>query len=60
MGLDFIGIVWERFDLAIPQRFMEAPGMRALLDVLRGAAFKRALGAQSGYRSQETGRLAEL
>ena len=56
LGLDFIGLVWERFDLAIPQRRLETDAVQALLEVLRGDAFKRELGAQSGYRSDETGR----
>ena len=60
MGLDFLGITWERFDLAIPRRFVETEGMRTLLDTLRGTDFKRALGRQSGYRSDETGQLVEL
>lgn len=57
MGLDFIGLTWERFDLAIPQRYLETEAIEALLDALRGEAFKRELGAQSGYRSDETGRV---
>ena len=55
MGLDFIGLTWERFDLAIPRRHLENAGIRALLEVLRSEAFKRELGTQSGYRSDETG-----
>lgn len=57
LGLDFIGLTWERFDLAIPQRHLETDGLRALLDALNDAAFKRELDAQSGYRSDETGTL---
>ena len=57
LGLDFIGLVWERFDLAIPQRRLKTEAIRALLEVLRGEAFKRELGAQSGYRSDETGQV---
>ena len=57
MGLDFIGTTWERFDLAIPQRFLATSAVAALLDTLRDEAFIRDLGAQSGYRSDETGRV---
>ena len=57
LGLDFIGLVWERFDLAIPQRHLETEAIQALLEVLRSDAFKRELGAQSGYRSEETGQV---
>ena len=59
MGLDFIGLTWERFDLVIPARTLETTGAQALLTVLRGADFKRELGAQSGYRSDETGKVVE-
>ena len=59
MELDFIGLTWERFDLAIPQRYLETEAIEALLDVLRGDAFKRELGARSGYRSDATGRVVE-
>ena len=57
IGLEFIGLTWERFDLAIPRRHLEMAAVQALLDVLRGDAFKRELGAQSGYRSDETGQI---
>ena len=59
MGLDFIGVTWERYDLVIPERFLDHAGVQALLDVLRDDAFKRDLGAQSGYRSDETGIVVE-
>ena len=55
LGLDFVGLVWERFDLAIPRRFLDTPQMQALLDTLRSEAFRRELGTQSGYRSESTG-----
>ncbi len=57
MGLDFIGLAWERFDLALPRRRLEKPGVQALLEILNDVAFKRELGAQSGYRSDETGQV---
>ena len=59
MGLDFIGVTWERYDLVIPERFLDHAGVQALFDVLRDDAFKRDLGAQSGYRSDETGQVVE-
>ena len=57
LGLDFIGLTWERFDLAIPRRHLETAPVQALLETLNDAAFKRELGAQSGYRSDETGQV---
>ena len=60
MDLGFIGLTWERFDLAIPQRFLEAAPVVALLAALRDQAFIKDLGGQSGYRSDETGRVVSL
>ena len=57
MGLDFIGLTWERFDLAIPRRHLEIAPVQALLETLRDEGFKRELGEQSGYRSDETGQV---
>ena len=59
MGLAFIGMTWERYDLVIPRRTLETMGAQALLSVLRSAEFKRELGAQSGYRSDETGQIVQ-
>lgn len=59
MGLHFIGIAWERFDLVIPMRRLETASLQALLAVLRSAGFKRELDAQSGYRSAETGQVVD-
>jgi len=57
MNLNFIGITKERFDLVIPQRFLEQARLKALLAVLQDSAFKSELGEQSGYHSEETGRV---
>ena len=60
MNLDFIGIARERFDLVIPQRFLELDSMKLLLAVLQDSDFKSELGAQSGYHSEETGQAVPL
>ena len=60
MNLDFIGITKERFDLVIPQRFLELDSMKSLLAVLQDSDFKSELGAQSGYHSEETGQAVPL
>ena len=59
MGLDFVGIVWERFDLVIPRRRLGTPGIQALLELLNDDGFKRELGAQAGYRSHATGQIVD-
>ncbi len=60
MGLDFIGLTWERFDLAIPRRHLGLAGIQALLETLNDEGFKRELGAQTGYRSADTGQVVDL
>lgn len=57
MGLDFISMTQERFDLVIPQRFLEHDGIQALLTILNDETFKAALGQQPGYHSNETGHI---
>ena len=60
MGLDFISITKERFDLVIPQRFLELDSIKSLLAVLQDSDFKSELGKQSGYHSEETGQAVSL
>ena len=60
MNLDFISITKERFDLVIPQRFLELDSMKSLLAVLQDSDFKSELGKQGGYHSEETGQAVPL
>lgn len=55
LGLDFISVGWERYDLVIPMEHSEHPGIVALLDVLTQDDFKAALSEQPGYRTGLTG-----
>jgi putative molybdopterin biosynthesis protein len=55
MGLDFIEITQERFDLVIPHRYLENEGIQALLMLLNDGTFKAELGQQVGYSSEQTG-----
>ena len=60
MELDFISITKERFDLVIPERFLELDSIKSLLAVLQDSDFKSELGKQSGYHSEETGQAVSL
>lgn len=55
MGLDFIPLMQERFDLVIPHRHLEHEGIQAILTLLQDADFKAELGRQAGYDSAQTG-----
>jgi putative molybdopterin biosynthesis protein len=55
MGLEFVSVGWERYDMVIPTAHCEHPGVQYLLTLLQDDEFKRALGSQPGYDYRETG-----
>ncbi|BAS27339.1 substrate-binding domain-containing protein [Limnochorda pilosa] len=61
LGLAFVPLARERYDLAVAGSCLEWPVVRALLDVLHETAFRRELAALGPYEVGETGReLARL
>lgn len=57
LGLDFIPVGMEEYDLVIPDKFMSDPRMTALLDIIRSSAFKERLAAMGGYGVARTGEI---
>lgn len=55
LGLDFISIGWERYDLVVPAAQADHPIVRQVLAVVGDDGFKRLLAAQPGYAIRETG-----
>jgi putative molybdopterin biosynthesis protein len=55
LGLDFIPVGWERYDLCIPEVYLDHPGMVTLIGLLQDDVFRQALGTQPGYDVRETG-----
>lgn len=55
LGLDFIPVGNEEYDLVIPQRFMEDERIVALLEVIRSQEFKKMVDALGGYDTSKTG-----
>jgi molybdate-binding protein/DNA-binding XRE family transcriptional regulator len=49
LGLDFVPLASERYDLVIPERFLDMPAIASLLDVLQTASFRRSLSGLGGY-----------
>lgn len=49
LGLDFVPLFTERYDLAIPRQHYTSPLLRPLLDLLADAAFRRDVAALPGY-----------
>jgi putative molybdopterin biosynthesis protein len=54
-ALDFVPLVWERFDLALRQRDYFLPGPQALFKFIGTAAFRDRAAELSGYDVSEAG-----
>lgn len=55
MGLDFVPVARERFDLAVLEEHLASPLIERVLSVLARVDFQRALSALGGYDLSETG-----
>lgn len=57
LGLDFIPLQVERFDLVVPAEFVTHPGVQAILNVVQQHAFRTELRALGGYDPAQAGEL---
>jgi len=57
LGLDFIPLVEERYDLCIPAAEWRHPGIEAVLQVLQDPDFLRTVAEQGGYDVRESGKV---
>lgn len=55
LGLDFIPVVTESYELLIPAEYMETEMMRLLADIIRSDAFKSRVASLGGYHTKKTG-----
>lgn len=55
LGLDFIPVVTERYDLVIPQMFFETENIRIFLETIHSPEFKKRVEALGGYSTRQTG-----
>ena len=55
LGLDFIPVVTEQYDLVVPQTFFESDNFKTLLDIIRSPIFKKRVEAMGGYSTKKTG-----
>ncbi len=55
LGLDFIPVCEERYDLLVPQDTLEHPVLKKLLDCLNSKGFKKDVEALGGYSTRNTG-----
>jgi molybdate-binding protein len=56
IGLDFLPIVSERYDLVVRREFASLPAIERLFDVLQKSALRRELELVGGYDTRATGR----
>lgn len=57
LGLDFIPWQEERYDLAIPAQYLDHPGVRALLEIIKTDEFKNKVEKLGGYDTRDTGKI---
>jgi putative molybdopterin biosynthesis protein len=58
LGLDFIPVARERYDLAVPAEFSDTPLMRALLGIIRDdKEFRDQIAGMGGYDVSEMGKV---
>jgi putative molybdopterin biosynthesis protein len=55
LGLEFIPVVTEQYDLVIPQTYYESRPIQILLETIRSEGFKKRVEALGGYGTQKTG-----
>jgi len=57
LGLDFVELARERYDLLIPTRFLDNPRIQTLLKVIRTQEFQEKIRSQGGYETTLTGQV---
>lgn len=55
LGLDFVPVATEQYDLVIPEEFLGDEKIILLLDIMRGEIFKKRVLALGGYGVDRTG-----
>ena len=59
LGLDFVPLARERYDLLIPEQFMEDPRVMAVMQLLGSPAFLARIEALGGYETTLTGQVMQ-
>ena len=56
LGMDFIPLAWEDYELAIATPFYDTPPYHALLEVISSPAFRAAVERMGGYDLKDSGK----
>jgi putative molybdopterin biosynthesis protein len=57
LNLDFIPVVTEQYDLAIPLEYFETAPIQILLEIINSQKFKKQVQALGGYHLENTGKV---
>ncbi|MGH7833136.1 MAG: substrate-binding domain-containing protein [Candidatus Binatia bacterium] len=57
LGLDFIPLTQERFDMLIPKERFFAPAVQVILEIVGSREFRSRVEAMGGYDTSESGRI---
>jgi len=57
LGLDFVPVMEERYDLCIPGHYFDTPYIQRLLEAMREPAFQQEVNALGGYDLRDCGRI---
>jgi len=57
LGLDFIPLTQERFDILVPKERFFSPGIKTLLEIVGSRDFRNRVEALGGYDTSESGRI---
>jgi putative molybdopterin biosynthesis protein len=60
LGLDFVPMGYERYDLVVPAAYVDLPMIRHVLSLLDDDEFRAAVAAQPGYDSSAMGQPVDL
>jgi len=61
LGLDFVPMAQERYDLAIPTRFYDTPMLQALLSIIRDdEVFRNQIVSMGGYDVSDMGKIMAM
>ncbi|WP_207260417.1 molybdopterin biosynthesis protein [Desulfovibrio sp. Huiquan2017] len=59
LGLDFVPLAHERYDLIIPEAYVDDPRIRTLIEIIKRPAVQAKIKAQGGYETDMTGRIMQ-
>lgn len=60
LGLDFVPLVEERYDLLIPGELFHSPMIAAVIAVINSPHFRQTVEKMGGYSTRETGKMVAL